>query len=237
MNEIITTLVMTHITIMCVTVYLHRGMAHRSLEFHPILEHFMRFWLWSTTGMVTRQWVAIHRKHHVNSDRFKDPHSPVFYGIWRVLFTGAMLYHNEAKNASTIEKYGLGTPDDWLERNVYTPHNFIGVAFMLLIDLAIFGPWGALIWAIQMIWIPFWAAGVINGLAHWCGYRNGETRDNSHNLVPWGIVIGGEELHNNHHIEPANPKLSRRWFEFDIGWMWIRIFSFLNLIKVKRLDK
>jgi len=237
MNEIIATLVMTHITIVCVTLYLHRGMAHRSLEFHPILEHFIRFWLWLTTGMVTRQWVAIHRKHHVNSDRFKDPHSPVYYGIWHVLFGGAFLYHKESKNASTIEKYGLGTPNDWIEQNLYSAHSRLGILLMLIVDVAVFGGCGFLIWLVQMLWIPFWAAGVINGLAHWCGYRNGETRDNSHNLVPWGIIIGGEELHNNHHIEPANPKLSRRWFEFDIGWMWIRIFSFLNLIKVKRLDK
>ena len=232
MLELIATVVMTHITIVCVTVYLHRGQAHRGLVFHPALEHFFRFWLWLTTGMVTQQWVAIHRKHHVYSDRVEDPHSPVHYGIWRVLFGGAFLYHNESKNISTVEKYGMGTPADWIEQSVYSKHSRLGILLMLIIDVAVFGGWGCVIWAIQMIWIPFWAAGVINGLGHWIGYRNGLTRDNSRNLIPWGIVIGGEELHNNHHIEPASPKLSRRWFEFDIGWMWIKIFESLKLVTV-----
>ena len=235
MLEFIATLVMTHITIVCVTVYLHRGQAHRGLDFHPILEHFIRFWLWLTTGMVTKQWVAIHRKHHAFSDRFKDPHSPLYYGIWRVLFGGAFLYHTESKNTSTIEKYGIGTPNDWLERNVYSKHSRLGITLLLLVNLLCFSWWGLLIWGIQLIWIPFWAAGVINGLGHWLGYKNGKTRDNSHNLGAWGIIIGGEELHNNHHIEPASPKLSRRWFEFDIGWMWIQIFRFLRLLTVRKL--
>jgi len=230
MLELIATMVMTHITIVCVTVYLHRGQAHRGLVFHPTLEHFMRFWLWLTTGMVTRQWVAIHRKHHVFSDRVEDPHSPVHYGIWRVLFGGAFLYHAESKNISTVEKYGIGTPADWIEQSVYSKHSRLGILLMLIIDVAVFGGWGFVIWAIQMIWIPFWAAGVINGLGHSMGYKNGKTRDNSRNLVPWGIVIGGEELHNNHHIEPASPKLSRRWWEFDIGWMWIKIFESVKLV-------
>ena len=232
MLELIATMVMTHITIVCVTVYLHRGQAHRGLVFHPTLEHFMRFWLWLTTGMVTRQWVAIHRKHHVFSDRVEDPHSPVHYGIWRVLFGGAFLYHAESKNISTVEKYGMGTPNDWIEENLYSKHSRLGIILMLIIDVAVFGGWGFVIWAIQMIWIPFWAAGVINGLGHWVGYKNGLTRDNSRNLIPWGIVIGGEELHNNHHIEPASPKLSRRWFEFDIGWMWIKIFESVKLVTI-----
>jgi len=232
MLEFIATLVMTHITIVCVTVYLHRGQAHRGLVFHPALEHFFRFWLWLTTGMVTQQWVAIHRKHHVFSDRVEDPHSPVHYGIWRVLFGGAFLYHNESKNISTVEKYGMGTPNDWIEQSVYSKHSRLGILLMLIVDVAVFGGWGFVIWGIQMIWIPFWAAGVINGLGHSMGYKNGKTRDNSRNLVPWGIVIGGEELHNNHHIEPASPKLSRRWFEFDIGWMWIKIFESVKLVTI-----
>jgi len=169
MLELIATVVMTHITIVCVTVYLHRGQAHRGLVFHPTLEHFMRFWLWLTTGMVTRQWVAIHRKHHVFSDRVEDPHSPVHYGIWRVLFGGAFLYHAESKNISTVEKYGIGTPNDWIEQSVYSKHSRLGILLMLIIDVAVFGGWGFVIWAIQMIWIPFWAAGVINGLGHWIG--------------------------------------------------------------------
>ena len=235
MELIIYTLIVTHITIISVTVFLHRGQAHRGIEFHPILEHFFRCWLWLTTGMVTKQWVAIHRKHHVFSDRYDDPHSPVFYGIWRVLFQGAVLYHNESKNVSTIEKYGRGTPDDWVEQHVYTPHSRLGILLMLVIDCLFFGPWGLIVWGIQMIWIPFWAAGVINGIAHKWGYRNGKTTDQSRNISPWGIVIGGEELHNNHHIEPSNPKLSRRWFEFDIGWMYIRLFQTLKLLKLRTL--
>jgi stearoyl-CoA desaturase (Delta-9 desaturase) len=232
MELIIYTLLVTHITIICVTVFLHRGQAHRGMTFHPVLEHFFRFWLWLTTGMVTKQWVAIHRKHHVFSDKYNDPHSPVAYGLWRVLFTGAVLYHNEAKNISTIEKYGRGTPDDQIEK-LYTARPYTGIMIMLAINVALFGAWGFLVWGIQMIWIPFWAAGVINGLGHWWGYRNGKTSDNSHNISPWGIIIGGEELHNNHHIEPNNPKLSRRWFEFDIGWMYIQIFQAVKLLKLR----
>jgi stearoyl-CoA desaturase (Delta-9 desaturase) len=233
LNAFLYTLIVTHITIICVTVYLHRGQAHKGLIFHPILSHAMRFWLWLTTGMVTKQWVAIHRKHHVSSDKNGDPHSPHVYGIWRVLFKGAFLYHKASKDSATIAQYGLGTPDDWIERRLYTPHSRLGIALMLAIDLVLFGPWGLLVWGIQMIWIPFWAAGVINGLAHWWGYRNGETTDQSRNIMPWGIIIGGECLHNNHHLEPSNPRLSRRWFEFDIGWMYIKIFSGLRLLKIR----
>ena len=233
MIEILATLVMTHITIVCVTLFLHRGQAHRGIEFHPILSHFMRFWLWLTTGMVTKQWVAIHRKHHRFSDQEGDPHTPHVYGIWRVLFKGAGLYNTASKDSVMVATYGQGTPNDWIERKLYTPHSRSGIALMLVIDLVLFGPLGLLVWGIQMLWIPFWAAGVINGLAHWWGYRNGETKDNSRNISPWGIIIGGECLHNNHHLDPANPKLSRRWFEFDIGWMWFKLFSFLGLAKLK----
>jgi stearoyl-CoA desaturase (delta-9 desaturase) len=186
-----------------------------------------------TTGMVTKQWVAIHRKHHRFSDQEGDPHTPHVYGIWRVLFKGAGLYHSASKDSVMVATYGQGTPDDWIERSLYTPRSRLGIALMLVIDLVLFGPWGLLVWGIQMIWIPFWAAGVINGLGHWIGYRNGETKDNSRNISPWGIIIGGECLHNNHHLDPANPKLSRRWFEFDIGWMWLKLFSFLGLATIK----
>jgi stearoyl-CoA desaturase (delta-9 desaturase) len=228
------TLIITHITIICVTLFLHRGQAHKGIVFHPILEHFMRAWLWLTTGMVTKQWVAVHRKHHVFSDKDGDPHSPHVYGIWRVFLKGAGLYHQASKDAGMIKQYGVGTPDDWIERNLYSAHSRSGILLMLVIDLLLFGPWGLLVWGIQMIWIPFWAAGVINGVGHWCGYKNGDTRDQSTNIVPWGILIGGEELHNNHHINPASPKLSRRWFEFDIGWMWLSLFRFARLAKLSR---
>ena len=233
MSMLIYTLVMTHITIICVTLFLHRGQAHKGIVFHPILSHFMRFWLWLTTGMVTRQWVAIHRKHHQKSDQQGDPHSPHVYGIWRVLFGGAFLYHHASKDSSMIDQFGVGTPDDWLERNVYSAHSRLGILLMLVIDLVLFGPWGLLVWGIQMIWIPFWAAGVVNGLAHWWGYRNGETKDRSRNLIPIGIIIGGECLHNNHHLDPASPKLSKRWFEFDIGWMWLTLFRLVGLAKLR----
>ena len=233
MSMLIYTLVMTHITIICVTLFLHRGQAHKGIVFHPILSHFMRFWLWLTTGMVTRQWVAIHRKHHQKSDQQGDPHSPHVFGIWRVLFGGAFLYHHASKDSAMIDQFGVGTPDDWLERNVYSAHSRLGILLMLVIDLVLFGPWGLLVWGIQMIWIPFWAAGVVNGLAHWWGYRNGETKDRSRNLIPIGIIIGGECLHNNHHLDPASPKLSKRWFEFDIGWMWLSLFRLVGLAKLR----
>jgi stearoyl-CoA desaturase (delta-9 desaturase) len=230
---ILYTLIVTHITIVCVTLFLHRGQAHRGIEFHPILGHFMRFWLWMTTGMVTKQWVAIHRKHHRYSDQEGDPHSPHVYGIKRVFFRGAGLYHSASKDTAMVQQYGVGTPDDWIERTLYTPHSRLGIALMLVIDLALFGPWGLLVWGIQMCWIPFWAAGVVNGVGHWLGYRNGETKDRSTNFSPWGIVIGGEELHNSHHLDPASPKFSQRWFEFDIGWMYICILRFFKLAKLR----
>lgn len=233
MFELLYTLIVTHITIVCVTLFLHRGQAHRGIEFHPVLSHFMRFWLWLTTGMVTKQWVAIHRKHHRFTDAEGDPHSPVLYGIQNILFKGVGYYYRSGKDTEMIMSYGKGTPDDWLERKVYTPWPWLGISLMLIVDLVLFGPWGFLVWGVQMIWIPWWAAGVINGLGHWWGYRNTKTKDSSTNLLPWGIVIGGEELHNNHHAEPGNPKLSRRWFEFDIGWLWLKLFRLLRLAKVR----
>ena len=233
MFELTYLLIVTHITIVSVTLYLHRSQAHRGIEFHPILEHFMRAWLWLTTGMVTKQWVAIHRKHHRYSDQEGDPHTPHVYGIWQVLFKGAGLYHEASKDKVMVDTYGVGTPADWMELQVYQPYSRLGIGLLLVLNTLIFGWWGVLIWSIQMIWIPFWAAGIINGLAHWWGYRNGTTKDYSRNISPWGIIIGGEELHNNHHLDPANPKLSRNWFEFDIGWMWFKIFEFLKLAKLR----
>ena len=233
MMIILITLLLTHITIACVTMYLHRGQTHRGVEFHPVVSHFMRFWLWLTTGMVTKQWVAIHRKHHRFTDETEDPHSPVQYGIMRVLFNGAGLYHSASKDSAMIAQYGVGTPDDWVERVIYTPHSRLGILLMLIIDLILFGPWGLLVWGVQMLWIPFWAAGVVNGVGHWWGYRNTQTKDSSRNIGPLGLIIGGEELHNNHHAEPANPKLSRKPWEFDIGWMYITILKTLGLAKVK----
>lgn len=232
MLEIIYTLILTHITIVAVTCFLHRSQAHKSVTFHPAINHFFRLWLWLTTGMVTKQWVAIHRKHHSATDVEGDPHSPHVYGIWQVLFKGAGLYHSASKNTKMIINFGKGTPDDWMENNVYSKHSRIGILIMLLINVLLFGYWGLLIWGIQMIWIPFWAAGVVNGLGHWIGYVNGKTKDKSKNLSFLGIVIGGEELHNNHHLAPASAKLSRRWFEFDIGWFYIKTLSYLRLATV-----
>lgn len=233
MTELIYTLVMVQITIACVTLYLHRGQTHRAVTFHPAVNHFMRFWLWLTTGMVTKQWVAIHRKHHQASDTPADPHSPQVYGIWRVLFGGALLYHEASKDKDMVNTLGVGTPADWLELHLYTPHSRLGIGILFLFNITLFGWIGALIWVIQMLWIPFWAAGVINGLAHWIGYRNYDTKDTSRNLGPFGIWIGGEELHNNHHGDGANAKFSTKWYEVDIGWIYIRILSALKLAKVR----
>jgi stearoyl-CoA desaturase (delta-9 desaturase) len=234
MGPLIYTLLLTHFTIMCVTIYLHRGQAHKSLEFDPRLESVIRFWLWLTTGMVTKQWVAVHRKHHAFTDREGDPHSPLIYGLRDILFGGVTYYAAAAKDEKMVEQFGAGTPDDWIEKNIYTRFPFTGVVLMLIIDALLFGQIGVLIWLIQMIWIPFWAAGVINGVGHHLGYRNWTTKDHSTNIVPWGIIIGGEELHNNHHNKPASPKLSNKWYEFDIGWMWIKIFEKFNLIKIRK---
>jgi len=230
---IVVTLVLTHITIASVTIFLHRHQAHRALDLHPIPSHFFRFWLWMTTGMVTKEWAAIHRKHHAKCETEEDPHSPQILGLSAVLWRGAELYRAEAKNDETMSKYGHGTPDDWLERNVYK-HSVYGISLMMIINLICFGPIGLTIWAVQMIWIPFWAAGVINGLAHFWGYRNFDCSDAATNIFPWGILIGGEELHNNHHSFATSAKLSAKWYEFDIGWMYIRIMSMLGLAKVKK---
>ena len=224
---------MVQITIACVTLYLHRSQAHRAVMFHPAVSHFMRFWLWLTTGMVTKQWVAIHRKHHQASDTESDPHSPQIYGIWTVLFKGWSLYHTASKDTEMVDKLGVGTPNDWLESKVYSTHSRLGILLMLVIDLVLFGPWGLIVWGIQMIWIPFWAAGVINGLAHWVGYRNYNTKDTSRNLWPFGVWIGGEELHNNHHGDGASANFRSKWYELDIGWIYIKILSFVGLAKVR----
>ena len=229
------TLLMTHVTIVGVTVYLHRYSAHRSLELNAGLKHFFRFWLWLTTAQNTREWTAIHRKHHAKCETEDDPHSPVIKGLSTVLRTGAELYRAEAQNPETLRIYGKNCPEDWIERNVYSRYPLLGVAIMGVIDLLLFGTIGITIWAIQMMWIPVWAAGVINGLGHAVGYRNFECRDAATNLVPWGILIGGEELHNNHHTYPNSAKLSVKKWEFDLGWAWIKVFSFLRLAKVQRV--
>ncbi|MGF6954631.1 DesA family fatty acid desaturase [Paraburkholderia youngii] len=232
---IVYTLIVTHITIIGVTVYLHRCQAHRALDLHPIASHFFRFWLWMTTGMLTGQWAAIHRKHHAKCETEEDPHSPQTRGIWKVLLEGAELYRTEAKNEETMRKFSHGTPNDWIERNVYTKYPILGVSLMMVINVALFGVVGLTIWAVQMVWIPFWAAGVVNGLAHFWGYRNFNSSDASTNIFPWGIIIGGEELHNNHHTYATSAKLSNKWYEFDIGWMYIRIMQAFRLAKVKKI--
>ncbi|MBK7353250.1 MAG: fatty acid desaturase [Nitrosomonas sp.] len=232
---IVVTLVLTHITIASITIFLHRHQAHRALDLHPIPSHFFRFWLWLTSGMVTKEWAAIHRKHHAKCETLDDPHSPQIYGIKKVLLEGSELYRKESKNLETLDRYGHGTPDDWIERNVYTKHSVAGVASMLIIDVVLFGPIGITIWAVQMLWTPVMAAGVINGVGHYWGYRNFRAEDASRNIVPWGILIGGEELHNNHHAYPTSAQLSNKWFEFDIGWMYIRILEMMGLAKVKKI--
>jgi stearoyl-CoA desaturase (Delta-9 desaturase) len=228
------TLVVTHITIAAVTIFLHRAQAHRALDLHAIPSHFFRFWLWLTTGMVTREWVAIHRKHHAKCETVDDPHSPQTRGIKKVLLEGSELYRAEAKVQETLSKYGRGTPDDWIERNLYTRYSWQGVGVMLIIDLMLFGAIGATVWAVQMLWIPITAAGIINGIGHWWGYRNFEAQDASTNVSPWGIVIGGEELHNNHHTYPTSAKLSVKAYEFDIGWAYIRALEMMGLATVRK---
>ena len=229
------TLVVTHITIAGVTIWLHRCQAHRSLDLGPIPAHFFRFWMWLTTGMVTKEWAAIHRKHHAKCETVDDPHSPVTRGIKAVLLTGSEMYRAEAKNMETIAKFGHGTPDDWIERNLYSRFQWQGVALMMIVNLALFGAIGATVWAIQMLWIPITAAGIINGIGHWWGYRNFEATDASRNIVPWGIVIGGEELHNNHHTYPTSAKLSVKPYEFDIAWGYIRAMEILGMAKVRKV--
>jgi stearoyl-CoA desaturase (delta-9 desaturase) len=229
-------LALTHVTIAAVTIYLHRCQAHRALELHPLISHFFRFWLWLTTGMVTKEWAAIHRKHHAKCETVEDPHSPQIYGINRVLWAGVLLYVKESFNKETLERYGHGTPDDWMERNLYTRYSVFGVFAMLAVDLLLFGvvP-GVLIWLAQIAWIPFWAAGVINGVGHFFGYRSYDVADASTNIVPWGILIGGEELHNNHHAFASSAKLSSKWYEIDVGWMYICVLQALGLATVKKL--
>jgi len=232
---VIVALVLTHVTIAGVTIYLHRHSAHRALDLHPAISHFFRFWLWLTTGMVTKEWTAIHRKHHAKCETAEDPHSPQTRGIRKVFFEGSELYRAEAKNADTIDRYGKGTPDDWMERNVYTRHSWEGVGLMVIINFFLFGAAGVAIWAVQMMWIPVMAAGVINGIGHYWGYRDFATADASTNIVPWGILIGGEELHNNHHAYGSSAKFSSRWYEFDLGWTYIRALEFLGLAKVRKV--
>ncbi|WP_295642434.1 fatty acid desaturase [uncultured Methylibium sp.] len=228
------TLVATHITIAAVTIFLHRSQAHRALDLHPTVMHFFRAWLWLTTGMVTKEWVAIHRKHHAKCETEDDPHSPQTRGIKTVLLTGSELYRHEAKNQETLAKFGHGTPDDWIERNLYTRYSWQGVGLCLLVNLFLFGAIGAAVWAVQMLWIPITAAGIINGIGHWWGYRSFEAPDASTNISPWGIIIGGEELHNNHHTYPTSAKLSVKPYEFDIGWLYISVLQKLGLATVRK---
>jgi stearoyl-CoA desaturase (delta-9 desaturase) len=227
------TLVTTHLTIISVTLYLHRSQAHKTVQFHSKLNHFFRFWLWLTTGMITKEWVAVHRKHHIKVETSEDPHSPWRFGIWNILIKGAFIYNKEANNKATIENFGVGTPNDWLEKNVYTKNPLAGIFILLTIELMLFSYEGFVVWIVQMAWIPFWAAGVINGIGHYKGYRNWGTKDKSKNIFPLGILIGGEELHNNHHAFPRSAKLSYKPLEFDIGWMYIKLLQKLKLATVK----
>jgi stearoyl-CoA desaturase (delta-9 desaturase) len=228
------TLATTHVTIAAVTIFLHRSQAHRALDLHPAVAHFFRFWLWIGTGMVTKEWVAIHRKHHAKCETAEDPHSPQTRGLNTVMWKGAELYRAESRVQETLAKYGHGTPDDWMERNVYSRFTWQGVGLMLILNLFLFGAIGALVWAVQMVWIPFWAAGVVNGVGHFWGYRNFEAPDASTNLSPWGLIIGGEELHNNHHTYPTSAKFSVKPYEFDIGWVYIRGLQALGLARVRK---
>jgi stearoyl-CoA desaturase (delta-9 desaturase) len=232
---LIYTLVVTHITIAAVTIYLHRCQAHRALDLHAIPSNFFRFWLWLTTGMVTKEWAAIHRKHHAKCETVDDPHSPVTLGIKKVLLEGAELYRVATQNTETMEKYGHGTPNDWIERNLYAKHSAWGIVLMLFVNVLLFGVIGVSVWAIQMVWIPIMAAGIINGIGHYWGYRNYDCNDAATNIIPFGILIGGEELHNNHHTFGTSAKLSSKWYEFDIGWMYIRILEIVGLAKVKKV--
>jgi len=230
------TLILTHITIASVTIFLHRHQAHRALTLHPAVSHFFRFWLWLTTGMITREWIAVHRKHHARCETAEDPHSPQIYGIWRLVFGGTWLYRDEAAKKDTLDTYGRGAPNDWVERNVYTPHNVLGILILLALDLVLFGLPGILIYIAQVLWIPFWAAGIINGVGHYLGYRNFETEDASRNIVPIGILIGGEEFHNNHHAYGSSANLANKWWELDIGWVYICALEALGLARVKKVS-
>ncbi|MBU1666659.1 MAG: fatty acid desaturase [Gammaproteobacteria bacterium] len=232
---VLVTLALTHISIASITIFLHRAQAHRALDLHPIASHFFRFWLWLTTGAVTREWVSVHRKHHAKCETAEDPHSPVILGIGTVLTHGYELYQAAASEPATCERYGHGTPDDWLERNLYSGRRNLGIVLMLLIDLVLFGAIGLTVWAVQMLWMPLFAAGIINGAGHYFGYRNFACDDASTNIVPWGILIGGEELHNNHHAYGSSAKLSNRWYEIDIGWGYIRVLEFFGLANIKKV--
>jgi stearoyl-CoA desaturase (delta-9 desaturase) len=232
---VLVALALTHITIVSVTIFLHRHQSHRALALHPIVSHFFRFWLWLTTGIVTKEWVAIHRKHHDKVETAEDPHSPQVYGILQILLLGAKYYRVEAKNSQTLEDYGNGTPDDWMERNIYTRNHNVGICVMLALDVIAFGTIGLAVWAVQMIWIPLFAAGIINGVGHFMGYRSFATEDASRNILPWGLLIGGEELHNNHHAFSASARLSNRWWEIDLGWIYIRLLAAIKLATVRRV--
>ena len=232
---VLATLVLTQITIAAVTLYLHRSQTHRGVDFHPVINHFFRLWLWLTTGMQTKEWVAIHRKHHARCETEQDPHSPQILGLKKVLWEGAELYRNSAKDQAMLEQFGKGTPDDWIERNLYSRYTTLGISIMMVVDLLLFGVAGLAVWAVQMAWIPFWAAGVVNGVGHYFGYRNFENEDAATNLVPWGIIIGGEELHNNHHTFGSSAKFSYHWYEFDLGWMYITILKTFGLAKVRKV--
>jgi stearoyl-CoA desaturase (Delta-9 desaturase) len=233
MMIILMTLLMMHLTIVSVTLYLHRSQSHKGVEFHPALNHFFRLWLWLTTGVNTKAWVAVHRKHHQTTDVEGDPHSPHVFGLLTVMTSGMKVYNDPCRSADFVMKYGAGTPRDWIERRLYTPYPILGLFLMLSIDLLLFGAWGLLVWAVQVVWIPVIAGSLINGLGHWWGYRNGETKDFSRNISPMGIIVAGEELHNNHHLDPASPKFSRKSWEFDIGWMYIILFKFLGLARLR----
>lgn len=227
-------LILTHITIASVTIYLHRHQAHKALDLHPLASHFFRFWLWLTTGIITKEWVAVHRKHHAQCDIKGDPHSPQVFGLRKVLLEGRELYGKETEDSQTIEKYGKGTPEDWIEHHLYSRFDHLGLGLLLTVEIMLFGPLGLSLWAIQMLWIPFWAAGVINGLGHFWGYRRYETPDASTNIAPIGLLIGGEEFHNNHHAYPSSARLSTQTWEFDIGWFYIRLLEMCNLARVKK---
>jgi stearoyl-CoA desaturase (delta-9 desaturase) len=233
-QAVLATLALTHVTIAAVTIFLHRAQAHRALDLHPAVAHFFRFWLWLTTGMVTKEWVSVHRRHHAKCETPEDPHSPQVLGLSKVLLEGAELYGQASGDGETLARYGHGTPDDWLERNIYGRYRWQGVGLMLILDVLLFGVYGLVMWAVQMLWIPFWAAGVINGVGHFWGYRNYESPDASTNIAPWGILIGGEELHNNHHAFPSSAKLSSKPWEFDIGWLYIRVLRTLGLARIKK---
>lgn len=236
LGYVLAALLLTHVTIVSVTIYLHRAQAHRAVDLHPVAAHFFRLWLWLTTGMCTIEWVAIHRKHHAHTEGEDDPHSPHQVGIWKVLLEGTELYKAEGRNPETLAKYGHGTPDDWVERNVYRRlGGSAGIALMGVAAFVLFGVIGLTIWAVQMMWIPLWAAGVINGVGHYLGYRNFESPDGSTNIVPLGLLIGGEELHNNHHAFPSSARFSQRWYEFDLGWLYIRLLAWLGLARIKRV--